>query len=424
MMDEKLFVGSLILVVILCYGACDMNGVEYYKPEALATHFNGEQFVGTRTCMECHSDVYESHLLTAHYNTSAVAKSSNIKGSFDTGANTINLEDSKIEMRSMRGSYFQEVQLEEEENEKASPLLQKMDIVIGSGIKGQSFLTWEDEKLFQLQASYSPPADKWINSPGFPEHLIKRPIRDGCLKCHVTFATNMDFAGQGNRYNSEKMIYGIGCEKCHRPSEKHVVFHRENPEIKTSRHMLKLDTLSRQFRLDVCAQCHSGSRAAILKGNSFSFLSGERLDEYSRNFYTGQKESDLDVHGNQYGLLRSSQCFKQSLEMDCGTCHNPHMNQRGDTDYFNQKCATCHTANTTNCSAETNELHEIGDNCIACHMPTIPSKAMALQVGAGSKQTGVLVRTHLIGIYALEDDFIKQMDSTSRNNIIGFIESQ
>ncbi|MFT4568087.1 MAG: hypothetical protein ACI9FN_003055, partial [Saprospiraceae bacterium] len=167
MMDEKLFVGSLILVVILCYGACDMNGVEYYKPEALATHFNGEQFVGTRTCMECHSEVYENHLLTAHYNTSAVANSSNIKGSFDTGANTINLEDSKIEMRSMRGSYFQEVQLEEEENEKASPLLQKMDIVIGSGVKGQSFLTWEDEKLFQLQASYSPPADKWINSPGF-----------------------------------------------------------------------------------------------------------------------------------------------------------------------------------------------------------------------------------------------------------------
>ena len=422
-MDKKLLVGSLILAVILCYGSCNINGVEYYKPEALATHANGEQFVGSQICMECHSDVYESHLLTAHYNTSALVNSDNIKGSFDTGANTFNLEDSKIKMRSMGDSYFQEVQLEGE-TEDAPALLQKMNIVIGSGIKGQSFLTWEDNKLFQLQASYYPPSDKWINSPGFPEHLIKRPVRDGCLKCHVTFATNMDFSGKGNRYNKEKMIYGIGCEKCHRPSEKHVVFHRENPEIETSRHMLKLDTLSRQFRLDVCAQCHSGSRAGIIKGNSFSFLSGERLNDYSRNFYTGQKESELDVHGNQYGLLRSSQCFKQSLEMDCGTCHNPHANQRGDIDYFNQKCTTCHTDNTTKCAADSNELDAMGNNCIACHMPTTPSKSMTLKLGADSGETGVLVRTHLIGIYALEDDSIIQMDSTSLNKIIGFIESQ
>ena len=73
--------------------------------------------------------------------------------------------------------------------------------------------------------------------------------------------------------------------------------------------MMKIDTLSRQKRLDVCAQCHSGPRDGILQGNSFSFLAGEKLDEYSRNYYTGISNDDLDVHGNQYGLLTSSKCF-------------------------------------------------------------------------------------------------------------------
>ncbi len=423
-MDKKLFIGALILAVIICYGGCDVKGVEYYKPKALATHSNGAHFVGSETCIECHSEIHDSHLLTAHYNTSAIVNSDNIKGSFDAGENTIMLEDGSVEMKKMKDGFFQHVQFKEEK-EGTEQLLQKMDIIIGSGVKGQTFVTWEDDQLNQLQASYYPPANSWINSPGYPDHLIKRPIRDGCLKCHVTFATNKDFSGQGNRYDKEKMMFGIGCEKCHTPSEKHVVFHRENPEVTTSKYMLKLDTLSRQLRLDACAQCHSGPRAGILKGNSFSFLSGERLDEYSRNFYTGQDDSNLDVHGNQYGLLTSSQCFIKSPEMDCSTCHSPHLNQRGDTDYFNQKCATCHTSATVLCSKNSTELEVMGNNCISCHMPTIASKSMAVQIGKGSGQTGVMVRTHLIGIHtSIKDSPANEIDTASMNGIIGFIENQ
>lgn len=422
-MDGKLLIGSIILAIIISYGACDLKGVDYYEPSPLATHSNGEHFVGSQTCMECHSDIHQNHLLTAHYNTSALVNNNTIRGSFDQGNNTIDLEVGKVEMVRNRDSYYQKVHLEDKVAQEPNRT-QKMDIVIGSGVKGQTFATWEDDKLFQLQASYYPPADTWINSPGYPNEIIKRPIRDGCLKCHVTFATNLDFSGKGNQYDIDKMIYGIGCEKCHRPSEKHVVFHRANPEVTTSRHMLKLDTLSRQFRLDVCAQCHSGPRAAILKGNSFSFLSGERLNDYSRNFYTGQKEIDLDVHGNQYGLLTSSQCFIKSPEMDCSTCHNPHINQRNDTDYFNDRCASCHTSNTVLCSANSQELKDMEHNCISCHMPTIQSKAMAVQIGSKTDQTGVHVRTHLIAIHGLDDNSLIQVDSTSMNQIIGFIESR
>ena len=398
-MSRKSFLMALFVAAFVYYCKSSLKGPDYYSPEPLATHFNGEQFVGSLTCMECHADIYATHVETAHFNTSALANSDNIKGSFKAGSNSLNLGEIEFRMVKEGKSFYQQTKLNNA-NKPASS--EKIDIVIGSGVKGQSYLTWEDEHLFQLQTSYYPPSNSWINSPGYPPRPLKRPIRDGCLKCHVTFATNRDFSGQGNQYDKAKMVLGVDCERCHRPAAKHVIFHRENPEVKASKFMLKLDTLSRQQRLDACAQCHSGPRDAIIQGNSFSYLTGEVLDEYSRNYHTGQLDSELDVHGNQYGLLTSSQCFQQTEKLDCGTCHDPHKKQRGNIVAFNQKCMSCHSSSSVACTVEPIELDAMGNNCISCHMPNSPSKAMSVQLTKDSLETPVYVRTHLIGIYSKE----------------------
>lgn len=386
-----LFLGAFAYYCISTY-----RGLDYYEPEVLATHPEGGDFVGSETCLECHADIYKTHLQTAHYNTSAVADAEHIHGSFAPGANTLSVGDVEFVMKKEGDGFYEFIEAESE----ALPIPpQRFDVVVGSGIKGQSYLTWEGEHLFQLQTSYYPPLDRWINSPGYPAQVMKRPIRDGCLKCHVTFATNRDFSGQGNQYDKARMIYGVDCERCHRPGRQHVMYHRENPEATTAKFMLKLDTLSRQLRLDACAQCHSGLRSAIIKGNSFSYLTGEPLKEYSRNYYTGLPDTELDVHGNQYGLLTSSECFKQTTTLDCGTCHDPHQNQRGDTGFFNQKCMNCHHSGTVSCTAAVGERNAVGDNCVTCHMPTTPSQTMSLQLNDGNPETSVLIRSHLIGIY-------------------------
>ncbi len=417
MKKKQFFLILLFIAAIAYYWMCIKKGPEYYQPEVLAAHSNGANFVGSKTCMECHADIYDTHLLTAHYNTSAIASAENMKGSFEAGLNTISLRDTEVEMGKEGNAFYQQTKAKNTD-EQMPP--ETMDIVIGSGVKGQSFLNWKVEKLFQLQASYYPAADMWINSPGYPDYLIQRPVRDGCLKCHVTHATNRDFSGKGNQYDRNRMLFGVDCERCHQPSEAHVVFHRNNPTIKESKFMLKLDTLSRQLRLDACAQCHSGPREAILKGNAFSYLTGEPLDEYSRNFYKGQTTSELDVHGNQYGLLTSSKCFKLSPKMDCGTCHDPHKKQRGDVTHFNQKCMNCHDSGTVECEAETTEINAMSNNCIACHMPNTPSKIMSFQLG-DSLTTPVYVRTHLIGIYSKEKENI---DKDSVEQLEKYIEEK
>jgi hypothetical protein len=85
--------------------------------------------------------------------------------------------------------------------------------------------------------------------------------------------------------------------------------------------------------------------------------------------------------------------------MDCATCHNPHKNQRGNTDYFNQKCMSCHSSATVDCKADASDLSHMANNCIACHMPTTPSQAMRVQLNKDSLETSFNIRTHLIGIY-------------------------
>ncbi len=399
-LNSLLLIISVFMIAIVYNCKYSIEESDYFKPQVLATHFNGEQFVGSTTCMECHKDIYSTHLKTAHYNTSAIADSNSVKGSFKEGSNTLDLRDVAFEMKIHEDSLYQHTTLK---NRNAIKPPSKFDIVIGSGVKGQSFLTWENNELYQLQVSYYTPLDDWVNSPSFPAYSYTRPIGDACLKCHVTFATNIPNTNKKNIYDRERMLYGIDCERCHRPSEKHVVYHRANPEAKEAKHILKIKDLSRQQRLDVCAQCHSGLREELIKGTPFSFLAGDRLNEYSRNHGTANPNEELDVHGNQYGLLTSSECFKQTPTMDCNTCHDPHKNQRGNTALFNSKCIACHSASSSVCTAESIKKDIMGDNCIACHMPTKASQAMQVQLAQDSVETSFNVRTHLIKIYSEEE---------------------
>ena len=43
----------------------------------------------------------------------------------------------------------------------------RFDIVVGSGTRGQTYLYWQGNQLYQLPVSYFTPAHTWSNSPGY-----------------------------------------------------------------------------------------------------------------------------------------------------------------------------------------------------------------------------------------------------------------
>ena len=69
-----------------------------------------------------------------------------------------------------------------------------------------------------------------------------------------------------------------------------------------------------------------------------------------------------------------------SNQLDCSSCHNPHVNEANSPKIFSQRCITCHTETKHTSFMLPNDKSLINDNCIDCHMPMLPSQKIVLNV--------------------------------------------
>jgi hypothetical protein len=364
---------------------------------ALSARQQGNQYVGSAACLSCHRNIVENHLLTAHYRTSSPASATSIKGSFKPGKNKFAYNRlAVVEMESKDDGFWQTGYW------NGTPLQSyRFDIVIGSGKNGQTYLYWKDDYLYELPVSYYVPVNEWGNSPGYPRNfpLFTRQIPAHCLECHGTYARAEVVPDSGTRYPGREIMYGVDCERCHGAASEHVAWHTAHPGEKTGKYILNARLMGRQQRLDACALCHSGSRKEIKP--TFSFQTGDTLDQFSTPAYSMDSLSNLDVHGNQYGLLLSSKCFQKSDQMDCSSCHNVHVYEANNLQVFSQRCMNCHNGKDHPfCKMPEVVKSQMTSNCIDCHMPLLPSQKIFMQLADSSRSRPDLIRTHRIAIYA------------------------
>ncbi len=354
------------------------------------------RFVGSAACASCHAAIYSTHILTAHYLDSRPAAASSIKGSFDKKKNRFAYNSHmEVVMEQKKDHFFQTAYFNGAMMESKS-----IDIVVGSGRKGQTYLYWDGDRLFQLPVSYYSPTNSWCNSPNYPTNLIyfNKQVGLQCIECHGTIARAKEYPDSGTVFDKSSMIYGIDCERCHGPGANHIAFHEAHPGQKAGRYILNAMHMSRQERLDACALCHSGLRTPIQR--PFSFETGDTLDNYSTPGYAADTAGLLDVHANQYGLLTSSKCFMMSPQMDCSTCHQVHVNEVNNPQVFSKRCMNCHNESThSTCSLPAVRQQGLYSNCIDCHMPALPSRKIVLGLSGLDTSIQDLVRTHRVGIY-------------------------
>lgn len=381
------------------------------RKEQIVQQISIGKFAGSSSCAGCHKDVYDQHFKTAHYNTSGITTENNIMGSFDSGKNKYSFNNSVVVAMEARDSGFYQVEYFQGVEKKA----RRFDIVIGSGTMGQSFLNWNGNHLFQLPITYFTAADQWSNSPGFPDRVVfNRVITSRCLECHSTYANTISPPGkEPEQFDNTEMIYGVDCEKCHGPAKDHVAFQTENPDDTTGKFVVNPAKLSRQQNLDLCALCHGG-RLQKTKP-SFQFTAGKNLSDYFKVDSSAPDPDKIDVHGNQYGLLRASKCFKMSSTLTCNSCHDPHQNERGKLQTFSDRCMNCHTEQKNNFCTMAHSLGPvIKTNCVDCHMPVKPSRAIAVFLPNAQSPTAALIRSHFISIYPEESK--KVMEFISRKS--------
>lgn len=387
---------SAVLLTVFFFTQCISNDNQADKT---TNRKDFESYAGSEKCASCHQSIYKKHLQTAHFLTSQPAQKETIKGSFEKGSNNYWYTPSLLLSMEKRDSGFYQVVYFKEQEKMAM----RFDITIGSGIMGQSYLNWRGGRLYQMPVTYFTAASQWSNSPGFPKEkvLTDRPVTSRCLECHATFAQGEGgTAMEPASFSKDKIIFGVGCENCHGPAAMHVDYQIKHPGEKTAKFIVNPSSLSRQQQLDICALCHGGK---IQKTQpSFSFTAGEKLSDYFTSMtvsQTAMSSGEVEIHGNQYGLLQASKCFKQS-NLTCNTCHNTHENERGNMALFSGRCITCHDIKANNFKTGThNEVLNIEQNCIDCHMPQQESKAIAVFLQGENKLHASLIRSHYIGIY-------------------------
>jgi hypothetical protein len=371
--------GMLVLLMLAC-------GRREQPPVTTADH------VGDQQCLSCHESK-ATYSNTAHHMSSRVADSGSIAGSFDNGENVLPTSNPYLHFRmdADGGAFYQTAITGKPPTTTATS--ERFDIVIGSSRKGQSYLYWRDDLLFQLPVSYWTELDEWVNSPDYLEGVVNfnRPATPRCLECHATWFESQPDSAVVNRYDTTTFMLAITCEKCHGPGRQHMARGTSWVSRLLGSAIVNPAELPRVRQLEECGLCHGG----VGKQNApaFSHVPGRPLDE-SLQLTLSAPGGEVDVHGNQVALLARSRCFQASSTMTCSTCHDVHRPQRNAAE-FSPRCLSCHEVEA--CGLFPVRGPAIAENCVDCHMPELPSSTVISS--REGRKVQPRVRTHWIKVY-------------------------
>lgn len=372
----------LLAALVALPGGCGENA----PPPALST----ESLVGDDTCLTCHAE-FATYAATAHARSSALASTDAIDGSFFEGENLLNTSNPNLHyrMEALDGGGFRQVAVAGPAGEGEVQGEAPIDVVIGSGRKGQTYLYWRDDLLYQLPVSHWTGIG-WANSPGYPDRaaVFNRPVNPRCLECHATYARDIPDPAAGNRYDPASLVTGISCESCHGAGSEHVALAGAARWWRPGG-ITNPAGLPRDRQIDGCALCHGGIGESLLP--PFSYRPGQPLSAYLHQ-PAPPPDADVDVHGNQVALLARSGCFLES-EMTCATCHNVHDVER-DVTAFSATCISCHAPGD---ALPADHGQALPGNCVDCHMPNLETRVIVADDAAGVLRPRI--RSHWIQVY-------------------------
>jgi tetratricopeptide (TPR) repeat protein len=231
----------------------------------------------------------------------------------------------------------------------------QLEWFLGSGHIGRSYLFRKGAQLFQAPLSYYSEPKKWDISPGYenkPFLELTRAVEPACLQCHASRLQPLTAP-------QPFLQAGVGCERCHGPGEKHAA-------APSAKNIVNPAKLAAEERDSVCAQCHLTGAARIARAGRErgSFVAGQKLRDSIAIFVQDDAALSATSH---FEKLAASKCRQASGErLWCGTCHDAHSDSTAA--HYREQCQSCHASGA--CTAKA------GDDCVGCHMPRNPTRAL------------------------------------------------
>jgi hypothetical protein len=142
--------------------------------------------VGDAACVRCHAQVSGTYAHTSHHLTSQLPSRATILGSFQPPANVLVIsapsgpassEEPRLsfKMEARTDGFYQTAQADLGEQHLTRS--ERFDVVVGNGTRGQTYLYWKQDGLFELPVSFWSTGSQWI--PGWDGELrasCRRPV--------------------------------------------------------------------------------------------------------------------------------------------------------------------------------------------------------------------------------------------------------
>lgn len=382
-----LFICSCIVLLVQC--SDQPKQTTEVNTDPYLNHSDTAKYVGIKTCMLCHQQIYNSFIQTGMGQSFARATKQKSVATFEKHTVIYDNYQDFYYHPFWSGDTMKIMEFRLKGKDTIFKRIEKVDYIIGSGQHTNSHIYNSNGYLYQMPMTFFSQKKQWDFPPGFENGFnthFSRKIGLECISCHNAIP---DFVkGSENKFNS--LPEGINCERCHGPGSIHVQQRSTGSKVDTSKYIdysiVNPGKLSVERQFDVCQRCHLQGNAVLKKGKSFfDFKPGMVLSDYISVFLPKYEHADDEfIMASHADRLKQSQCFIKSMKhadssslrpyknaLTCVTCHNPHVSvKETNTERFNSACKNCHSSTSNQmCSEDLKVRNKSMNNCVSCHMP-------------------------------------------------------
>ncbi len=367
------------------------------------------QYVGMETCKLCHADKHATFIHTGMGLSFDKATREKSAGVFDEHALVYDSINNFYYKPYWEGDHLMIMEFRLNGTDTVHKRTERIDYIIGSGQHTNSHMLQVNGYLYQAPITFYTQKKQWDMAPGMSggfSSRFSRVIEAECLTCHNGLPELV--AGSVNKY--AKIPSGIDCERCHGPGSLHVARISEGILVDTAKNIdysiVNPKKLPVDLQNQLCMRCHlQGVNVLNTNASFFDFKPGDKINDHWNVFlpqYAGNNSAFLMA--SQADRMLQSQCYLQSGNLSCITCHNPHLTvKQTPRDQFNQPCKNCHIDTKNGCKAPIAERNAALDDCSSCHIPKsgsvdIPHVSISdhkIQIPGKQKDAGTAIFTGL-----------------------------
>ena len=377
----KVCLCTILLVIFLSVSNCSDSrevGLQINNDDKGEAYLV-DQYVGAKTCAECHDQVHEKWEDSHHFHAMELPNDQTVRADFN---------GSTFENYGVITKFFREEEkyLVETENQEGELETFEVAYTFGWEPLQQYLVKFPDGRLQVLPTCWDVEKKEWYHL--YPDERISpedplfwtRSLQNWdhmCADCHSTnLRKEFDFSTQ--TFSTKYSEINVACESCHGPGAEHVAQAKSGAGwVGLSNFALADINSTNVAQIEACAKCHA--RRSVVHpghhaGNRFldHFLH-EVTQPWSPEMQvpTYHVDGQIDDEVYVYGSYIQSKMFHQGVK--CTDCHDAHTTKLRH--YDNQLCTRCHEPDEKNPAGYDNpghHFHEMGTsgaNCVECHMP-------------------------------------------------------